>query len=117
MLSSGEDFRECPVRARHKGLGCKVFLNLSTHLKIFTYHLLHKRTLVRIVVDPDFRKSPGEGKGYPLQYSGLEYSLYSPWGRKESDPTQRLSLRFTSIILKRRGRETVHEPALILWEG
>ena len=38
MLSSGEDFRECPVRARHKGLGCKVFLNLSTHLKIFTYY-------------------------------------------------------------------------------
>ena len=33
MLSSGEDFRECPVRAQHKGLGSKVFLNLSTHLK------------------------------------------------------------------------------------
>ena len=24
---------------------------------------------------PGFRKSPGEGKGYPLQYSGLENSM------------------------------------------
>ena len=39
--------------------------------------------------------SPGEGKGYPLQYSGLENSMdyiYSPWGHKESDTTERLSL-------------------------
>ena len=38
--------------------------------------------------------SPGEGKGYPLQYSGLEKSMncmYSPWGHKESDTTERLS--------------------------
>jgi len=35
-------------------------------------------------------RSPGEGKGYPLQYSGLESSveLYSPWGCKESDMTE-----------------------------
>ena len=39
--------------------------------------------------------SPGEGKGYTLQYSGLENphgqrSLvgYSPWGHKESDMTE-----------------------------
>ena len=30
---------------------------------------------------PGLGRSPGEGKGYPLQYSGLENS---PWGRKES---------------------------------
>ena len=30
-------------------------------------------------------KSPGEGKGYPLKYSGLENSMY--WGLKESDMT------------------------------
>ena len=43
---------------------------------------------------PGLRRSPGEGKGYPLQYSGLENSmdLYSPWGHKESDTTERLSL-------------------------
>ena len=59
---------------------------------------------------------PGEGKGYPLQFSGLENSMdcivqfssvaqwwptlwdptESPWGRKESDTTERLSL-FTSL--------------------
>ena len=38
-------------------------------------------------------RSPGEGKGYPLQYSGLENpGLYSPWGCKESDTTEQLSL-------------------------
>ena len=36
----------------------------------------------------------GEGTGCPLQYSGLENSMGSPWGRKESDTTERLSLHF-----------------------
>ena len=42
-------------------------------------------------------RSPGGGKGYPLQYSGLEntmripreyHGLYSLWGRKELDMTE-----------------------------
>ena len=47
---------------------------------------------------PGLERSPGEGKGYPLQYSGLENSMdciYSPWGHKESDMTERLSLSCT----------------------
>ena len=34
---------------------------------------------------PGLGRFPGEGKGYPLQYSGLENSMdcISPWGRKE----------------------------------
>ena len=36
---------------------------------------------------PGLGRSPGEGKGYPLQYSGLENSM-----GKESDMTERLSL-------------------------
>ena len=35
---------------------------------------------------PGLGRSPGEGKGYPLQYSGLENSR----GHKESDMTERL---------------------------
>ena len=33
---------------------------------------------------PGLGRSPGEGKGSPLQYSGLENSmgLYSPWGHR-----------------------------------
>ena len=37
---------------------------------------------------PGLERPPGEGKGYPLQYSGLESSMdcmYSPWGQKESE--------------------------------
>ena len=40
-------------------------------------------------------ESPGEEKGYPLQYSDLENSMdciYSPWGHNELDTTKRLSL-------------------------
>ena len=32
--------------------------------------------------------SPGEGKGYPLRYSGLENSMDCPCGRKEPDMTE-----------------------------
>ena len=38
---------------------------------------------------PWLGRSPEEGKGYPLQYAGLENSI--EWGRKESDTTERLS--------------------------
>ena len=56
---------------------------------------------------PGLGRSPGEGKCYLLRYSGLENSmdcivyvlpkralhgLYSPWGRKELDKTEQLSL-------------------------
>ena len=37
---------------------------------------------------PGLGRSSGEGKGYPLQYSGLENSMDSPWGCKESDMTE-----------------------------
>ena len=37
---------------------------------------------------PGLGRPPGEGKGYPLQYFGLENSMdYSPWGHKESNMT------------------------------
>ena len=43
---------------------------------------------------PGLGRSPEEGKGYPLQYSGLENSMdcMSAWGGKELDTTERLSL-------------------------
>ena len=44
---------------------------------------------------PGLGRSPGEGKGYTLQYSGLENSMdYRPWGCKELYMTKRLSLQF-----------------------
>ena len=42
---------------------------------------------------PGLGRSPGEMKGYIFQYSGLENSMdCSPWGRKESDTAEQLSL-------------------------
>ena len=41
---------------------------------------------------PGLGRSPGEGKGYPLQYSGLENSMDSPWCHKELDTAGQLSL-------------------------
>ena len=37
---------------------------------------------------PGFGISPGEVKGYPVQYSHLENSIDSSWHRKESDTTE-----------------------------
>ena len=45
------------------------------------------------VWSPGSGRFPGEGNVYPLQYSGLENSMdCSPWGPKELDKTERLSL-------------------------
>ena len=47
---------------------------------------------------PGLGISPGEGKGYPLQHSGLENSMdYSPWGCKEPDTTEQLSLSLSPL--------------------
>ena len=47
---------------------------------------------------PGLGRSPGEGRGSPLQYSCLEnphgqrsMGCYSPWGHTESDTTERPS--------------------------
>ena len=46
---------------------------------------------------PGLGRSPGEGKGYALQYSGLENSMdYTVHGVTESDTTERLSLHLLS---------------------
>ena len=49
-------------------------------------------------------RSPGEGNGNPFQYSCLENPMaeepgagYCPWGRKESNTTERLPLHFSII--------------------
>jgi len=39
-------------------------------------------------------RSPGEAKGSPVFWPGEFHGLYSPWGRKELDTTERLSLHF-----------------------
>ena len=39
---------------------------------------------------PELGRSPGEGKGYSLQYSGLENSMdcIRPWDHKKLDMTE-----------------------------
>ena len=43
---------------------------------------------------PGLGRSPGEGKGLPtpIFWPGEFHGLYSPWGHKESDTTEQLSL-------------------------
>ena len=49
-------------------------------------------TTFRLGSVPGLGRSPGEGKGCPLQYCSLENSMDSPWGLNESDVTEQLSL-------------------------
>ena len=51
---------------------------------------------------PGLGKPPGEGKGYPLQYSGLENSMdCTVLGVKESDMTEQLSLSLSFFLVVR----------------
>ena len=51
---------------------------------------------------PGLGRSPGERKGYPLQYSGLENSMdYSLWGCIQSDTTEQPSLNEGEILFKK----------------
>ena len=54
---------------------------------------------------PGLGRYPIEGKGYPLQYSGLENSMdcIVPWGRKESDTTEQRSLSLSLSLSESRG--------------
>ena len=48
---------------------------------------------------PGLGRSPGEGKCYPLQYSGLENSMdCMSWGHKELDTIEPLSLSLSFHI-------------------
>ena len=54
------------------------------------------------VLSRGWEDSPGEGEGYPLQYSGLENSMdYSRWGCKELDTAERISLSLLDQITNR----------------
>ena len=47
------------------------------------------RTVGDLGLIPGLGRSPGEGKGYRLQYSSLENPMdCSPWGPKELDTTE-----------------------------
>ena len=55
-------------------------------------------------LNPGLRRPPGEGTGSPLQYSCLENSMdrrawwdTSPWGCKESDRTEQLTLPLSGL--------------------
>ena len=54
---------------------------------------------------PGSGRSPGEGNGYPLDYSCLENPMdrrawCSPWGHKESDMTEQLTFSLHKIICR-----------------
>ena len=77
------------------------YVDINIDVEICT-HLCHRNNIITLIyiyliTTMDLGRSSGEGKGYPLQYSGLENSL-GLWGPKESDMAERLSFRFTSTM-------------------
>ena len=78
----------------------KMLFKVQTNYNHFCSHYQLSRMGCKINI-------PGEGIGNPLQYSCLEKSHgrrslvgYSPWGRKESDTTERLHFHFVDISLQ-----------------
>ena len=55
---------------------------------------------------PGLGRSPGGGNGHPLQYSYLKNRMdrgapdCSPWGRKEAETMERLTLHFNGILCR-----------------
>ena len=49
---------------------------------------------------PGLGRSPGEGKGYPLQYSGLKNSMDIVHGVTKLDTTERFSLSLFTLLSK-----------------
>ena len=77
---------------------------------------------IRVLIFISLISSGGEGNGNPLQYSCLEkfHGLrnmvgYSPWGRKESDITERV--HFTHFILYHWRRKWQPTPAFLPGES
>ena len=68
---------------------------------------------------PGLGRSPGEGKGYPLQYSGLENSVncIESMGHKESDRTQWLSQAYSKVEGKFSLRLNMMLSRIIFYEG
>ena len=65
---------------------------------------------------PGLGRCPGEGKVYPLQYSGLENSMDYSWGRKELDKTERLSLHIVPFRnCQSSGKKQTNNLIIIIW--
>ena len=76
---------------------------------------------------PESGRSPGEGNGNPLQCSCLENPYgqrvlvgHSPWGRKDLDTAERLTVDFVpdpGQSARKRGMEEAHWPSRVsfLW--
>ena len=73
----------------------RFFYHLLSVLRVFPDSSVGKESTCNTggpCSNPGLGRSPGEGKGSPLQYSGLDNSIDSPWGCKESDTTEWFSL-------------------------
>ena len=64
----------------------------SSHLILCCHLLLLPTSLPASEYFPMSQLFHGEGKVYPLQYSGLEDSVNYPWNHKQSNTTEQLSL-------------------------
>ena len=81
--------RQCPEEANSFSLGVSIPVGASLIAQLVKNPPAIRETWVQFLGGED---SLEKGKGYPLQYSGLENSMDSPWGLKELDTTERLSL-------------------------
>ena len=69
-----------------KNIFCMILSDLAD-LNVSYFHMCLESLI------PGLGRSPGERNSYPLLYSGLENSMGCiPWGRRESDTPEQLSL-------------------------
>ena len=116
--------------AKNTGVGNPSLLQGIFTTQELNWGLLHCRWIL-YQLSYEESHSSGEGNSNPLQYSCLENSMdrqgslgsYSPWGSKESDTTERLTVsppvyKFYAISIKiaRILKETKFDMILSLWK-
>ena len=65
-------------------------ISTTSDMQMITTLIINACNTGDLSLIPGLGRSPGEGEGYTLQYSGLENSMnyISQWGHKESDMTE-----------------------------
>ena len=80
---------------------CRLYMGVSAVRNSFMAQTVKNPLIMQEtwVQSLGWEDSPGERNGNPLQYSCLEKSLAgnNPWGRKESDTTEQLTLSLPTV--------------------
>ena len=88
------------IQSEHNNFVLSISISFTFFFLSFFFFFGHSmRHCRRLMFNPWVGKIPWRRERLPTSafWPGEFHGLYSPWGRKESDTTERLSLHFTTL--------------------